>query len=60
MSGWKIMQNAIKVTDLTRQYGDLIAVNRVTFTVVRGEFFGLLAANGVGKTTTIRMLSGFW
>ncbi|HYA49056.1 MAG TPA: ATP-binding cassette domain-containing protein [Burkholderiales bacterium] len=47
----------IRVEELTRKFGDLAAVDRVSFTVGRGELFGLLGPNGAGKTTTINMLS---
>ncbi|MGC9350100.1 MAG: ABC transporter ATP-binding protein [Anaerolineae bacterium] len=49
---------AIEVHDLTRDYGDLRAVDHVNFTVAQGEIFGFLGPNGAGKTTTIRMLTG--
>jgi len=52
------MENAIEVSDLTKHYGDVKAVDGVSFKVARGEFFGLLGPNGAGKTTTIRMLTG--
>ena len=52
------MENAIEVTDLTKHYGNITAVDGVTFRVARGEFYGLLGPNGAGKTTTIRMLTG--
>ncbi len=52
------MENAIEVTNLTKQYGRVIAVDGMSFTVTGGEFFGLLGPNGAGKTTTIRMLTG--
>jgi ABC-2 type transport system ATP-binding protein len=52
------MENAIEVSDLTKQYGSVTAVDGITFRVARGEFFGLLGPNGAGKTTTIRMLTG--
>ncbi len=48
----------IQVQDLTRRFGDFIAVNRVSFSVFQGEIFGYLGANGAGKSTTIRMLCG--
>jgi ABC-2 type transport system ATP-binding protein len=47
----------IRVEDLTRKFGDLAAVDHVSFTVGSGELFGLLGPNGAGKTTTINMLS---
>lgn len=49
---------AIKVDGLTRRFGDFTAVNSVSFEVDRGEIFGFLGANGAGKTTCIRMLTG--
>jgi len=49
---------AIKVSDLTRKFGDFTAVDHVGFNVKRGEIFGLLGPNGSGKTTTIRMITG--
>ena len=48
----------IKVSDLTRKFGNFTAVDRVSFEVKRGEIFGLLGPNGSGKTTTIRMITG--
>jgi ABC-2 type transport system ATP-binding protein len=50
--------DAIVVTDLTRRFGDFVAVDRVSFTVRTGEIFGFLGSNGAGKSTTIRMLCG--
>ncbi|MCU0611020.1 MAG: ABC transporter ATP-binding protein [Candidatus Eisenbacteria bacterium] len=44
--------------DLSRAFGDFVAVDRVSFQVHRGEVFGFLGSNGAGKTTTIRMLCG--
>jgi len=49
---------AIRATDLTRRFGDFTAVDRITFAVGAGEVFGFLGANGAGKTTAIRMLTG--
>ncbi len=48
----------IKVDQLKRSFGDFIAVNQVSFSVKKGEIFGLLGANGAGKSTTFRMLCG--
>ena len=49
---------AIEVANLTKRYGELVAVDHISFTVKRGEFFGFLGPNGAGKTTTVRMLTG--
>ncbi|APZ43692.1 ATP-binding cassette domain-containing protein [Acidihalobacter ferrooxydans] len=51
-------ETVIAVRDLTRRFGDFYAVRGVDFTVKRGEIFGLLGANGAGKSTTFRMLCG--
>ncbi|HNX17488.1 MAG TPA: ATP-binding cassette domain-containing protein [Methanoregula sp.] len=51
------MSVAIQVTDLTRRFGDLTAVDTISFTIEQGEIFGLLGPNGAGKTTTLSMLS---
>ena len=50
--------NAITVTDLTKRFGDFVAVDRLAFEVGQGEVFGFLGSNGAGKSTTIRMLCG--
>lgn len=49
---------AVEVRELSRRFGDFLAVDRVSFTVTAGEIFGFLGANGAGKTTTIRILCG--
>ena len=49
----------IEVHDLTKRYGERIAVAGVSFSVARGEVLGFLGPNGAGKTTTMRMLTGF-
>ncbi|HEX3128430.1 MAG TPA: ABC transporter ATP-binding protein [Thermoanaerobaculia bacterium] len=50
--------SAVEVKDLTRTYGEFIAVDHVTFEVKKEEVFGFLGPNGAGKTTTIKMLTG--
>ena len=52
------MVNAIEVKKLTKKYGDFIAVDNLDFEVEEGKIFGFLGANGAGKSTTIKMLSG--
>jgi ABC-2 type transport system ATP-binding protein len=49
---------AVRLEELTKRFGDFVAVDRVTLEVEKGEIFGFLGANGAGKTTTIRMLCG--
>jgi ABC-2 type transport system ATP-binding protein len=49
---------SIEVKDLTKKFGDFIAVNNINFQIKKGEIFGFLGPNGSGKTTTIRMLIG--
>jgi ABC-2 type transport system ATP-binding protein len=49
---------AIVVKNLSRHFGDFIAVDQISFEVKRGEIFGFLGPNGAGKSTTIRMLNG--
>ena len=48
----------IVARELTRRYGDIVAVDRASFEVYRGEVFGILGPNGAGKTTTVEMLEG--
>ena len=50
--------NAIELDGLTKRFGDLIAVDALTFTVPQGTIFGFLGPNGSGKSTCIRMLCG--
>lgn len=49
---------AIQVSNLTKKYNKLIAVDHISFEVQKGEIFGFLGPNGAGKTTTVRMLTG--
>ena len=51
--------NSIVMADaIVKRFGNIIAVNRISFGVKKGEMFGFLGPNGAGKTTTIRMLTG--
>lgn len=52
------MTAAIEVSELTKKFGSFTAVGSITFGVKAGEVFGFLGANGAGKTTAIRMLTG--
>ena len=52
-----MMELAIRVSGLTKFYGDLLAVDHISFEVEEGEIFCLLGPNGAGKTTTIKMLT---
>jgi ribosome-dependent ATPase len=49
---------AIVARDLSRRFGDFVAVKRVSISIERGEIFGFLGSNGCGKTTTMKMLTG--
>lgn len=51
--GWMI-----EADNVTKRYGDVVAVDRLDLKVKRGEIFGFLGPNGAGKTTTLRMLTG--
>src|SRR5690606_21883955 len=51
-------ENAATTKQLTKRYGDRVAVDAVSMTVRRGEVYGFLGPNGAGKTTTLRMLLG--
>lgn len=50
------MKNMVEVKDLKKRYGDKQAVNGVSFSVKKGEIFGILGPNGAGKTTTLEMM----
>ena len=47
----------IEIKGLTKKFGDLVAVNDLTFRIERGDAFGFVGPNGAGKTTTIKMLA---
>ena len=49
----------ITTKNLSKRYGDILAVDDLTFTVAPGEVLGFLGANGAGKSTTMRMIAGF-
>ena len=51
-------ENIITAKNLTKQFGDFKAVDAISFEVSKGEIFGFLGANGAGKTTAMRMLTG--
>jgi ABC-2 type transport system ATP-binding protein len=48
----------IEVNGLRKEYGEFVAVDRLSFSVEKGEIFGIVGPNGAGKTTTLKMLSG--
>ena len=49
---------AVRISDLTKYYGKIRGIERVSLTVAKGEFFGFIGPNGAGKSTTIRTLLG--
>ncbi|HID19846.1 MAG TPA: ATP-binding cassette domain-containing protein [Methanophagales archaeon] len=53
-----MVEHVIQITNLTKEYGKLKAVDNVSLNIGRGEIFGLLGPNGAGKTTTINILVG--
>ena len=50
------MDSILEIQNLSKRYGDHVAVDDISFSVPRGSVFGLLGPNGAGKTTTIRMI----
>ena len=53
-----VASNAVEANQLTKQFDHFVAVDQISFAVLRGTIFGFLGPNGAGKTTTIRMLLG--
>ena len=53
-----MVEKVIVCKDLTKQFGDFCAVDKISFDVSKGEIFGFLGANGAGKTTAMRILCG--
>ena len=51
-------ENIIEIRDLTKKFGNFIAVNSVSFDIKKGKILGFLGPNGAGKTTTIKMITG--
>ncbi len=51
-------QSVIEARDFTKKFGSFTAVDSISFTVAKGEIFGFLGANGAGKTTAMKMLTG--
>src|SRR4030095_1837534 len=49
----------IEVQQLTKRYGELTAINNISFSVASGQILGFLGPNGSGKTTTMRIITGF-
>jgi spermidine/putrescine transport system ATP-binding protein len=49
----------VRLIEVTKRFGDVVAVDRVSLDIVRGTFFSLLGPSGCGKTTTLRMIGGF-
>src|SRR6266849_9341628 len=50
---------AVRVQEVTKRFGDVVAVREVSFSVGAGEFFSMLGPSGCGKTTTLRIIGGF-
>ena len=57
--GGESERGAVELTDVTKRFGSMVAVDRLNLSVEPGEFLSLLGPSGCGKTTTLRMLAGF-
>uniref|UniRef100_UPI0023F548AE ABC transporter ATP-binding protein n=1 Tax=Helicobacter japonicus TaxID=425400 RepID=UPI0023F548AE len=53
-----VIKKVIEVSNLTKKFGDFVAVDNISFDVKKGEIFGFLGANGAGKTTAMKILCG--
>ncbi len=53
------MENDVELRQLTKRFGEILAVDQVSLEIRRGEFFSLLGPSGCGKTTTLRLIGGF-
>ena len=58
MLGLRVVPATITVSELRKSYGDVAAVDGISFEVSQGEFFGILGPNGAGKTTTLEIIEG--
>ena len=53
------MKSAVQISDVTKAFGDVVAVNNISLDIADGEFFSMLGPSGCGKTTTLRLIAGF-
>ena len=51
-------RSSVELIDLTRRFGDFVAVSTLSLSIYEGEFFSLIGPSGCGKTTTLRMIAG--
>jgi ABC-type multidrug transport system ATPase subunit len=52
--------DVLELQGLTHRYGDLVALDDLSFTVAEGQMFGFVGPNGAGKTTAMRIILGYW